>query len=426
MDEKILKEGLYFDEETMREVRERFCLVDQEYDGKKRIFFENAGGSYRLKSVIEISDKLNQYPDCFARDHAASKYLNSYVLQGREDFKTLINAKGGAVVTALTASAVMFKIVEPLIEHSKGTNVVTTALEHPSAADSCTYYGNKYGKEVRIAHADPKTGGVSTENVLKLVDENTAVLNVIAASNITGAITDLKTIVTEAKKINPDIYIVTDAVQHAPHGLIDVQDIPVDAINMAPYKFFGLRGLGIAWISDRVKDLDHYKILCWPNEVWEVGSYVPAQYAALSEVIQYVMWLGGRYTDAADKRALIEEGMKRIHLQEQALLHRMLYGRDGHSGLLSIDGVKTFFDFSDLSNRDLIVGIEFGNMDCHRAVAEYVDRGVIVYDRLGEHYYSKQVKEFGAEGVVRVSPLHCNTIEEIDIFLDITREIAIM
>lgn len=424
MANSTFNEGLYFDEQTMTEVRDRFCLVDHEYDGKERIFFENAGGSFRLKSVIEISDKLNQYPDCFARDHAASKYLNSFVLQGREDFKALINAEGGSIVTALTASAVMFKIVEPLVEHGKGTNIVTTALEHPSASDSCLYYGKKYGKEVRIAHADPLTGGVSTEKVLELVDKDTCLLNVIAASNISGAMTDLKTIVAEARKINPDIYIVTDAVQHAPHGLLDVQDIPVDALNIAPYKFFGLRGLGLAWVSDRVKDLDHFKILCWPNELWEVGSYVPAQYASMSEIVNYVTWLGSKFTDKTDKRALIEEGMKRIHMQEQALLHRMLYGADGNSGLIAMEGVETFFDFSDLEHRDLIVGIHFDNMDCTRAVKEFVDRGVIVYDRIAAHYYSKQVAEFGADGVVRVSPLHCNTYEEVDKFLEVAKEVA--
>lgn len=45
-----------------------------------------------------------------------------------------------------------------------------------------------------------------------------------------------------ARAIKPDLYIVVDAVQHAPHGLIDLQKTPVDGVNIAPYKFFGCRG----------------------------------------------------------------------------------------------------------------------------------------------------------------------------------------
>jgi len=48
----------------------------------------------------------------------------------------------------------------------------------------------------------------------------------------------------------PGLYVVVDAVQHAPHGLIDLHKTPVDAINFAPYRFFGCRGSGFTWLSD--------------------------------------------------------------------------------------------------------------------------------------------------------------------------------
>lgn len=420
----IEQKGLLFDDELMAEIREKFCRIDTDYDGSRRLFFENAGGSLRLRSAYTAGDELDEYPDCFMREHDASVKLNSYVLQGREDFRTLFNAKSGAIVTALTASAVMFKITEPIVEHAKGTNVVTTVLEHPSASDACEYYGAKYGKEVRYAPANVKTGGVDEDALLALVDENTAAISVIAASNMTGAMTDLEKIVTEARKINPEVYIIVDAVQHAPHGLIDVEKIPVDAINMAPYKFFGTRGLGIAYVSDRVKLLPHAKVLdMWPD-MWELGSTVPAQWASISEMVDYIAWIGSKFVDSDDKRTLVEEGMNRIHAQEQALLYHMLYGADGKPGILDIEGVDALFDYSDLVNRDLIVSVRFDNMNCATAVKEYGKRGIIVYNREAAHYYSKQVGEFGVDGIVRVSPLHCNTIAEIDEFIAVTKEIA--
>lgn len=424
MNDESPREGLLFDKELLQEIRQRFERIDVDADGSRRLFFENAGGSLRLKSVVDITTELNRYPDCFARDHKSSKVLHEYEVNGREDFRRLVNAEGGAVVTALTASAVMYKIVEPMIEYSKGTNIVTTVLEHPSAVDSCRYFGKKYGKEVRIAPSDRVTGGIKAEDVLALVDENTALVNVIAASNITGAMTDLKTITLEAKKINPEVFVVSDAVQHAPHGLIDVKDVPLDGVNIAPYKFFGTRGLGIAYISDRVKNLTHARVLDEETDFWELGSVVPAQYASLSAMVDYLTWLGSKFIDSDDRRELLSEGMKMIHLHEQALLYRMLYGKDGHSGLQDMEGVDTFFDYSDLANRDLILAMRLKNLGYYETVREYEKRGIIVYERVAASYYSKpQVESFGLNGVIRVSPLHCNTVEEIDEFLDVTREI---
>ena len=36
------------------------------------------------------------------------------------------------------------------------------------------------------------------------------------------------------------------------NAVIDVEDWDVDVCNFAPYKFFGVRGCGYAYVSDRV------------------------------------------------------------------------------------------------------------------------------------------------------------------------------
>lgn len=60
-----------------------------------------------------------------------------------------------------------------------------------------------------------------------------------------------------------------------------------------------------------------------------------------------------------------------------------------------------------------------------QAVREYEKRGVIVYDRLATSIYSKRMLDsFGMDGAVCVSPLHCNTPEDIDQFLRVTQELT--
>jgi cysteine desulfurase/selenocysteine lyase len=48
-----------------------------------------------------------------------------------------------------------------------------------------------------------------------------------------------------------------------------------------------------------------------------------------------------------------------------------------------------------------------------------------VYERVATSLYSKRMLEsFGLAGTVRVSPLHCNSVADMEKFLRITQEIA--
>ena len=50
MTKEIEKKGLLFSDELLGKIREKFCRIDTDYDGSRRLFFENAGGSLRLKA----------------------------------------------------------------------------------------------------------------------------------------------------------------------------------------------------------------------------------------------------------------------------------------------------------------------------------------------------------------------------------------
>ena len=261
--------------------------------------------------------------------------------------------------------------------------------------------------------------------ILRLIDRDTCLLNVMYASNISGAIYDLESIVREARAINPGIYILVDAVQHAPHGLMDLQKTPVDGITFAPYKFFGCRGMGIAWLSERAACLPHHKELCFKPDHWSLGSPAPAHFAVLSEIVGHVSWIGGHYTDSLDRRERFAAGMTRIALHERALLSAMFNGIDGIPGLRSIPNLRLTLDCKDFATRDLIVAMEFTNLGIELAVEEYEKRGVIVFERVASSPFSRRMLEaFHMTGAIRVSPLHCNSLEDIKAFLAVTVEMS--
>lgn len=418
--------GILFEESLQKELKGRFCYPDGDPKYGERLFFDNSGGSLRLRSCVEAKAELEMFPDCPERIHARGVGLKELAQEGaREILEIIFGAKSGALMTELTASQTMFQMVGIIMENTGGKNAVTSAIEHPSSYDAMEYYCRKTGKEMRVVPANHETGGIDPDEVVKYIDQDTCLLSIMAASNISGTIMDLKEIARRARQINPDIYIISDAVQHAPHCTMDVDKLQIDGMNFAPYKFFGVRGCGFAYVSDRVANMPHHRLLAKEQKTFELGTCSPGNFAAAMEIINYVCSIGKHFIDSEDRKPLYKEGMRRIHLQERALLYHMLEGTEEIPGLRHIEGVHIYTDTQDLTCRDLIAAIGIDNIDYTQCVAEYQKRGVTVYERINTSIYSKRIVEaLGLTGAIRVSPLHCHGTEDIDKFLKITGEIA--
>lgn len=420
--------GILFDRAFQQELKDKFYMPDVDPKYGKRLFFDNSGGSLRLKAAVEAKAAIEQFPDCPERYSDRSLELKGLVQEGtRQMLEIMFNAAPGegALMTELSASQTMFQMVRIIMENAKGgTNAVVSELEHPSAYDAVEYYCGVTGRELRVLKANQKTGRIDPEEVARKVDKDTVLLSVMAASNISGSVMDLPAIVKVAREINPDIYIVSDAVQHAPHMRMDVTGI--DGMNFAPYKFFGVRGCGFAYVSERVARMPHHKLIKKDPKVFELGTPSPGNFAAMLAVIDYVCGIGAHFTESADRKTLFLEGMRRIHLQERALLYRLLEGTDAAPGLRHIPGVSIAVDSPDLTGRDLIAGILIDGVKPADAVTEYLNTGVVVCERAADSLYSRRiVLALGADkGLIRVSPMHCQSTDDVDEFLTITRKMA--
>ena len=423
-----------FTEEELDKIRGQFYYVDEDHYGRKRLFFDNAGGSLRLKKAEEVFHLIDSMPDASEHSNSIARELAALEDRGREDIKKVIfGAKSGTIYPSYTASQIAMEMVRVITENARGTNIVTTMLEHPSVFDAARLYSRIHGMELRVAGVNKETGGVDADTILSLIDQNTALLCCMAASNISGYIYETEKICRRAREINPDIYIYIDAVQHAPHGVLAPEEWGADVTSFAPSKFFGVRGFGLAYLSDRVSRFVHHRLLGKPEDDWEIGSPATAQFAVITEIINYVAGLGGAVCpeggtacpEEQSRRKLFEIGMQRIADHERGLLDMMLEGVDGIPGLRHIPGVTVQMDGKDLTTRDLILGIEFENLSCEQAVVEYEKRGVITFERALSSMYSKRMVEaFDSKGMVRLSPLHVNTPQEIRHFLVLTQEIA--
>ena len=58
------KYGELFSDEYQKSLKEQFCYADTDPDYGDRLFFENSGGSLRLRAAVEAKAGLEEYPDC--------------------------------------------------------------------------------------------------------------------------------------------------------------------------------------------------------------------------------------------------------------------------------------------------------------------------------------------------------------------------
>jgi selenocysteine lyase/cysteine desulfurase len=412
--------GGLFPPHLMQEVRDQFVYVDWDPCSGKRIFFEAASGSCRPKRVIEAMAFETCLPDQQGRANPGSRHAVEVTAKGIEDLMIFFGAKSGHIIPGWSSSHVIYRITNAVLASVPGTNVVTTGLDHASVRSAVSQFAAMYGKEERIAEANRETGSVAVQTILDKIDRHTCFLAVIHTSNVTGEMFDVKTIVREARKIKPDLYIMVDGVQYSPSDVIDVEEIGADAYVIAPYKNYGVKGCGYAHASDRLARLPHWKYTFKPETSWDLGGVEHQSYAAWSAVVDYLCWLGRHVTESTDRRALVVAAMTRIKAHLVGLLSLLVDGTDEVPGFRQMKHVTVYGMGEDLSRQSLLVGFNLDGIESARGCELYREHQFRLHAPGHDPFFAAMLKQLGISSFIRLSGSHYNTPEEIELFLKAT------
>ena len=293
-----------FNQTLLTEIRGKFHHVDRcPYQGA-RIFFENAGGSLTLKSVVEVNARLSAIPDNQGRDNPASAELGRIIQRGREDMMTFLGTGVGRVFVGESGTECLFRIIRAAVlkagEDGRG-RVLGSTLEHPATASAARQWAARADLEYIAIPHDPRTGSVGVEQYRRCVTADTKVATIIQTSPVTGMSVEVAAVSEAIRAISPDCFIVVDGIQHAPHGAVDLDGYPVDAYAVSGYKVFSRHNYGFAWVSPRLSTAPHDRLEGTAEDFWELGTRDTAAYATFSEVVDYLDWLGGEVSSKPGK-----------------------------------------------------------------------------------------------------------------------------
>ena len=201
-------------------------------------FFENAGGSYVPKNVI---DKLTEFMTATKvqpyAEYPMSKIAGENMDRATELFAKMINAKNNEILIGGSTSINLYVLSNALKDLiSPGDEVIVTNQDHEANISPWRRLKD-YGAKIIEWKFNLNDHELKISDLKKLISPKTKILAVTHCSNIVGSVNNLKKISNIAHKNN--IIVIGDGVSYAPHGFPNVKELDVDFYTFSLYKTYG-------------------------------------------------------------------------------------------------------------------------------------------------------------------------------------------
>lgn len=423
-----------FDSRLLKKIRREFPAADADPSGRKRAFLDNGAGTLVTRRSAEAEARARtEWSANVGNYFSESKGAGNTILEGRKAVSDLLRAEGPeSIISGESCTSLLFGLSYALSRSLKGEeNIVTTGYEHFANINPWAELGGMgLIKELRFSKFELETGLLDMEDLKNIIDKNTKVVTVTAASNVLGTRSDLKEIGKMAKEVGA--LFVVDAVHHIAHGPTDVQKIGCDALVFSGYKIFSRHGSFMYLKQELMEKLHPYKVDPSPRhgpEKWEMGTRDQAMFAAMSGTINYLVWLANPAAKEEPKpgpqrAAVLRSAMEKIEAYERELSRIVLDGYGKILGLRYIKRLHLFgpWDVTHKIGRDPTFAFKMDGYEDH-------DLSKVLWDKYAlavgaEDYYSRVPALYDAKTMARATFVHYNTKEEVLKFLNALNEIS--
>lgn len=136
-----------------------------------------------------------------------------------------------------------------IANRKRGNHIITTKIEHPAVLNTCYFLEKYMGFRVTYLGVD-SNGRINLRELERAINRSTILISIMFANNEIGTIQDIENIGRLARRYG--VYFHTDAVQAIGNIEIDVKKLGISALSMSAHKFYGPKGIGVAYISDNV------------------------------------------------------------------------------------------------------------------------------------------------------------------------------
>ena len=411
-------------------VRRQFPALARATDGRPVVFADAPGGTQTPDRVIEaMAAYLREHNANTGGAFATSRETDEIIAEGRSGAADLLGGNPDECVFGQNMTTLAFALSRSVAATlSPGDEVVVTQLDHDANIAPWLAIGAEAGATVRWVDLREADCTLDMNSLSAVLSPRARVVAFTLASNAVGSVTAAHEVVALVRERSPRAMIVADAVQFAPHRLIDVRALGVDVLFFSPYKFFGPH-LGIMWgRKPLLESLPAYRVRPQYDrspERWETGTLSHEAIAGFVATVDYVADLGrgagGAGATVSDRRGALIQGMDAIQGHERVLIRRFL-GR-----LADVPGIRLWGIADPLRAHQRTPTFAIRLQGCSpRATTEALGRrGIFAWD--GNYFALAVMERLGLEatgGAVRVGFCHYNTIQEVDRVIDELAELS--
>ncbi|SSC66260.1 cysteine desulfurase-like protein [Ciceribacter selenitireducens] len=392
-------------------VRSQFPGLDRGWT-----FFDNAGGSQILKGAVErintfLIDKNVQIGGSYEVSQAAASAL----YEARTAAMHLVNAsRPEEIVFGSSTTALLQNLARAMQSQlAPGDEIIVTVADHESNIGPWDRLQER-GIVLKVWPLNKESLTLDLADLEPLMSERTRLVCVTHCSNILGSINPIRQIADFVHVRGAKICV--DAVAYAPHRAVDVQAFDVDYYVFSLYKTYGPHYALMYGKYDLLLELDtlyHYfygkdKV---PGKLEPGNPNYELAYSTCG-IVDYLTTLGEQAGETGTVRQKIVAAYAAITEQENALSERLLaYLRSRND--CHIVGQS----FNRGGNRVPTIAFRFVGRDAGE-LCKAMDSEKIAM-RFGD-FHSRRLAEYlgltDHGGMLRVSMVHYNTIEEVDRF----------
>jgi cysteine desulfurase family protein (TIGR01976 family) len=411
-------------------VRQQFPSLD-----RPAVFLDNPAGTQISKHSLE---RINRYLLDHNANHEGmfetSRQSDAVLHEAHLAMADFLNARRpeeiifGNNMTTLTLhmSRSLARMLQP------GDNLLVTRMDHDANISPWMLVAEDKGCNLLWVDIDVENGTLDLKDFERALEKKPKIAAFGYASNLLGTVNPAKKLTKMAHDAGALVYI--DAVQYAPHGPIDVQDVDCDFLACSSYKFFGPHAGTLYGKYDLLNELKAYKVRPASDELpykFETGTQNHEGIAGVLGALEYFEWLGNSFggdhaqawKDAgfSGRRLIYKQAMSVMRAYENELSKALI-------GIVeSVPGTHIYgvTDLNRLDERVPTVSFTVEGKDPEQLADAIGKQGFYVWN--GHNYALAIVERLGlleAGGMIRVGPVHYNTLDELERFGEVLKKVS--
>ncbi|NNE21397.1 MAG: cysteine desulfurase-like protein [Rhizobiales bacterium] len=399
----------HFDIEQVRDQFPALAITD---NGTARVYLDNPAGTQVPQRVIDrmisvMTETNANLGGFFTTTLEAEKVVD----EAHRAMAAFYNAASAReIIFGQSMTALTLHMSRCLAKGFRaGDEIVLSRMDHDGNVAPWLLVADDIGMTVRWIDFDPETFEFADDALDKVLSDKTRLVAVGAASNCTGTVNDIAALCVKARAAGALSYI--DAVQFAPHRVIDVEAFGCDFLVSSPYKFFGPHQ-GVLWGREELlEETFAYQVRpaqkALPDR-FELGSSPRESLAGTLGAVEYIASHGGK---AGHERSHIVAGMERLDAWEKQLTGRLI------AGLQTVKGVKIQGITSANAAHRRVPTVSIIHDDHHPEPMAKALAAKNIFVWSGHNYALEPVKRLGLldkGGVLRIGLAHYNTEAEVD------------